>query len=60
MGTFVLVKGKAFEIGGGILNLKNASCNRIPIPLTICKRFLKGFFQRICNINKWCKCGPKC
>jgi hypothetical protein len=33
------LKEKAFEIGGGISNLKNASCNHIPIPLTICKRF---------------------
>ncbi len=38
-GSFYLVKGKAFETGGGISNLKNASCNHIPIPLTICKRF---------------------
>jgi hypothetical protein len=38
-GSFYLVKRKAFEIGGGISNLKNASCNLIPIPLTICKRF---------------------
>jgi hypothetical protein len=37
-GSFYLVKGKAFEIGGGISNLKNASCNHIPIVLTICKR----------------------
>ena len=35
----ILVKGKAFEIGGEISNLKNASCNIIPIPLTISKRF---------------------
>jgi hypothetical protein len=59
-GAFYLVKGKAFEIGGGISNLKNASCNCIPIPLTICKRILKGFFQKIYKkTNKWCKCGPK-
>jgi hypothetical protein len=38
-GSFYVVKGKAFETGGGIPNLKNASCNLIPIPLTICKRF---------------------
>jgi hypothetical protein len=36
-GSFYLVKGKAFEIGGEISNLKNASCNLIPLPLTICK-----------------------
>jgi hypothetical protein len=38
-GEFCLkVKGKAFETGGEISNLKNASCNLIHIPLTICKR----------------------
>jgi hypothetical protein len=37
-GSFYLVKGKTFETGGGISNLKNASCNHISIPLTICKR----------------------
>jgi hypothetical protein len=34
-GGFYLVKEKAFETGGGISNLKNDSCNHIPIPLTI-------------------------
>jgi hypothetical protein len=37
-GSFYLVKGKTFETGGGISNLKNASCNHISIPLTFCKR----------------------
>ena len=37
MGSFPLVKGKAFEIGGGISNLENASSNHILISLTICK-----------------------
>jgi hypothetical protein len=36
--NFYLVKGKALETGGGISNLKNASCNHILIPLAICKR----------------------
>jgi hypothetical protein len=36
-GSFYLVKGKSFETGGEISNLKNAYCNIIPIPLTICK-----------------------
>jgi hypothetical protein len=40
-GSFCLVKGKAFEIGGEISNLENDSYNLIHIPLTICKRFLK-------------------
>jgi hypothetical protein len=34
---FCLVKGKAFETGGEISKLENASCNLIHIPLTICK-----------------------
>jgi hypothetical protein len=38
-GSFYIVKGKAFETGEEISNLKNASCNHIPIPLTICKSF---------------------
>jgi hypothetical protein len=38
-GSFYIVKGKAFETGGGISNPKNAFCNHIPIPLTICKSF---------------------
>jgi hypothetical protein len=38
-GSFHIVKGKAFETGGGISNPKNASCNHISIPLAICKSF---------------------
>jgi hypothetical protein len=38
-GSFYVFKGKAFETWGGISNLKNASCNHIPIPLTIYKSF---------------------
>jgi hypothetical protein len=34
-GEFYLVKGKSFETGGEISNIKNASCNLIHIPLTI-------------------------
>jgi hypothetical protein len=37
-GAFYVVKGKTFETGGGISNLKNASYNHLLIPLTICKR----------------------
>jgi hypothetical protein len=40
-GSSYLVKGKAFETGGEISKLKNASCNLIYIPLTICKKNLK-------------------
>jgi hypothetical protein len=48
-GSFVLVKGKAFETGGEISNPENASCNLIHIPLTICKKTLKRFSKRICK-----------
>jgi hypothetical protein len=44
--SFYLVKGKAFKTGRGISNLKNASCNHIPIPLTICKRFFQKDLQK--------------
>jgi hypothetical protein len=46
---FCLVKKKAFETGGEISNLENASCNLIDIPLTICKKILKIFSKRICK-----------
>jgi hypothetical protein len=59
LGSFYLVKGKAFKIGEGISNLKNASCNRIPIPLTICKKILKEFSKKICKnkqvVQMWSK-----
>jgi hypothetical protein len=49
-GRFYLAKGKAFEIGGEISNLKNASCNTTYIPLTICKKTLKRFSRK--NLQK--------
>jgi hypothetical protein len=59
--SFYVVKGKAFGTGGEISNLKNASYNIIPIPLTICKKTLKRFSKKdLQKQNKWCKCGPKC
>jgi hypothetical protein len=42
-------KEKNLKQGEKILNLENASCNLIDIPLTICKRTLKRFFKRICK-----------
>jgi hypothetical protein len=42
-------KEKHLKQGEKILNLENASCNFIHIPLTICKRTLKRFFKRICK-----------
>jgi hypothetical protein len=46
---FCLVKGKAFETGGEISNLENASCDLIHISFTICKRILRRLFKRICK-----------
>jgi hypothetical protein len=43
-GSFV--KGKAFETGGEISNLENASCNLIHIPLTTCKKDFEKIFQK--------------
>ena len=58
-GVLFKVKGKPFETGEEISNLKNASCNLIP--LTICKKTLKKNFQKhLQKQNKWCKYGPKC
>jgi hypothetical protein len=48
-GEFCLVKEKAFETGGRISNLENASQNHIHLPLTICKRTLKRIYKRICK-----------
>jgi hypothetical protein len=48
-GSLYLVKGKAFETGGEISNLENASCNLIHIHLTICKKTLKRSSKKICK-----------
>jgi len=54
-GSLYLVKRKTFETGGEISNLKNAACNHILIPLTICKKILKRFSKRFAKPNKWPK-----
>jgi hypothetical protein len=64
MGSFYLVKGKAFETGGEISNLENATCNLIHIPLTICKKTLKRFSKKRCAktkhvVQKWSKMSNK-
>jgi hypothetical protein len=46
-GVLFKVKGKAFETGGEISNLENASCNLAHISLTICKKTLKRISKRI-------------
>jgi hypothetical protein len=55
-GSLYFVKGKAFETGGEISNLRNASCNLIHIPLTIRKKTLKRFSKK--NLQKQ-TCGAK-
>jgi hypothetical protein len=53
-GSFVLVKGKAFEIGGEKFQiLKMLLKTLFMYPLTICKRTLKRIYKRICK-NKTC------
>jgi hypothetical protein len=58
-GSFYLVKGKPFEIGGEFSNLENASYHLIHIPLTTCKKTLKRFSKRTCKnkhvVQKWSK-----
>jgi hypothetical protein len=53
------VKGKTFETGGEISNLKNASCNLTHMPLTICKNTFKRISKRICKnktvVQAWSK-----
>jgi hypothetical protein len=50
-----LVKGKEFETGGGISNLKNASYT-----FDYLQKKLKRFSKIFEKTSKWCKCGPKC
>jgi hypothetical protein len=52
-GVLFKSKEKHLKQGEKISNLENASFNLIHIPLTICKRFLKRIFQKICK-NKTC------
>jgi hypothetical protein len=58
-GSFVLVKGKAFQTGEKISNLENASQNLTHLPFTICKRTLKRIYKRICKtkhvVQAWSK-----
>jgi hypothetical protein len=58
-GSFCLVKGKAFEIGGETSNLENASYNLIHIPLITCKRILKRFEKTKQVVQKWPKMSNK-
>jgi hypothetical protein len=60
-GSFVLVKGKAFETGGE--NFKSWKCFSKSYSYTfdyLQKDFEKIFQKNLQKQNKWCKCGPKC
>jgi hypothetical protein len=57
-GSFVLVKGKAFETGGENFKiLKNASQNLTHLFLGYLQ---KDFEKNLQKQNMWCKRGPKC
>ena len=60
-GSFVLVKGKAFESGEKIF--KSWKCFSKSYSYTfdyLQKDFEKNFQKDLQKQNKWCKCGPKC
>jgi hypothetical protein len=48
-GSFYLVKGKAFETGGGILNLKKCFLQSYSYTFDYLQNILKEFFQKICK-----------
>jgi hypothetical protein len=59
-GSFVLVKGKAFETGGE--NFKPSKCFSKSYSFTfdyLQKDFEKNLQKNLQKQNKWCKCGPK-
>jgi hypothetical protein len=58
-GSFHIVKGKAFEIGGGISNPKNASCKSYSYAFDYLQKFLNRFPKDLQKQKLWCKCGPK-
>jgi hypothetical protein len=60
-GSFVLVKGKAFETGGE--NFKSWKCFSKSYSFTfdhLQKNFENNFQKSLQKQNKWCKRGPKC
>jgi hypothetical protein len=59
-GSFVLVKGKAFETGGE--NFKSWKCVLQSYSYTfdyLQNNFEKNFTKDLQKQNSWCKCGPK-
>jgi hypothetical protein len=60
MGSFCLVKGKAFETGEKISNLENASQNLTHLFFDyLQKKFEKNLQKNLQKQNMWCKHGPK-
>jgi hypothetical protein len=60
-GEFYLVKGKVFETGGEISNLKKCFLQSYSYIFDyLQKDFEKIFQMNLQKQNKWCKCGPKC
>jgi hypothetical protein len=60
-GSFVVVKGKAFETGGEIS--KSWKCFLQSYSYTfdyLQKDFKKNFQKNLQKQNEWCKSGPKC
>jgi hypothetical protein len=60
-GSFVLVKGKAFEIGGE--KFKSSKCFSKSYSFTLDylqKDFEKNLQKNLQKQNMWCKRGPKC
>jgi hypothetical protein len=60
MGSFKLVKGKAFETGGKFQILKMLLAILFIYLWLFAKRLWKDFQKDLQNENKWCKSGPKC
>jgi hypothetical protein len=59
-GVLFSQRKKHLKQGEKISNLENALQTLIHLPLTICKRTLKGIYKRVLQKqNMWCKRGPK-
>jgi hypothetical protein len=60
-GSFVLVKGKAFETRGENFKLENASQNSYSFTFDYLQNTLKKIYKKnLQKQNMWCKRGPKC
>jgi hypothetical protein len=57
-GSFYLVKGKAFETGGGISKSKKCFLQSYFYTFDYLQKFLNRFPKDLQKQNLWCKCGP--